>query len=54
MWHARDQEIVKEAGIAFQVQRMADAKAQRWEWLRFVLETLKKTIWQELSIRPGL
>lgn len=54
MWHARDQEIVKEAGIAFQVQRMADAKAQRWEWLRFVLETLKKTIWQELSIKPGL
>lgn len=55
MRHAGDQQIVEEAEIAFQVQRMADAKAWRWERLRFVLETLKKkTIWQELSIRPGL
>lgn len=42
MRHAGDQQIVEEAEIAFQVQRMADAKAWRWERLRFVLETLKK------------
>ena len=47
-------QVVEEAGIAFQVQRVVGAKVWRWEWLMSVLETLKKTIYQELSVRPGL
>lgn len=46
-----DWQVGKEAGMAFHVQ---NTKTWRWEWLRSVLETLRKPFWQELIIRPDL